>query len=425
MAPAAYLRSLDPRLPRAVWILQSGGLVNSFGNGVVLPFLIIYFHNVRGIPLGIAGLAAAANSVGALGSGFLAGSLGDRIGPRRVLVGSLWTMTVAICLFPLIRTGWHALLLDGLLGTGSGAFWPSQSALLADLAPPTRRHSAFAVQRVTMNLGIALGGLTGGLIATTAHPRSFDILFFLDAATFVGYTVVLARLRAPAHREHRERGSYADVVRNRVFMSYIALNAVFMAAAMAVWVELLPPFAKNVAHVSESGVGALWLVDSVAVVLFQLPVARLAEGHRRMRGLALMGVAWAAAMLVFGAIGAWTEATLAAVLLALATLLFAAGECLHGTIHAPLAVDLAPPQLVGRYMAFSSQSWQVGWIVGPAAGGFVLQHAPLVLWPLCAGINLACAAWALALERTLPGRVRRTPHTVVAAAAGVGAGSGS
>jgi hypothetical protein len=68
---AAYLRSLDPRLPAPVWILQSGGLVNSFGNGVVLPFLIIYFHNVRGIPLGIAGLAAAANSVGALVFGFV------------------------------------------------------------------------------------------------------------------------------------------------------------------------------------------------------------------------------------------------------------------------------------------------------------------------------------------------------------------
>jgi hypothetical protein len=44
----AYFRSLDPRLPREVWILQGGGLLNSFGNGLVLPFLIIYLHNVRG-----------------------------------------------------------------------------------------------------------------------------------------------------------------------------------------------------------------------------------------------------------------------------------------------------------------------------------------------------------------------------------------
>jgi hypothetical protein len=48
--PAAYLRSLNPRLPREVWVLQAGGLANSFGNGIMLPFLIIYLHNVRGIP---------------------------------------------------------------------------------------------------------------------------------------------------------------------------------------------------------------------------------------------------------------------------------------------------------------------------------------------------------------------------------------
>ena len=52
---------------------------------------------------------------------------------------------------------------------------------------------------------------------------------------------------------------------------------------------------------------------------------------------------------------------------------------------------------------------QLGWILGPAAGGFLLQHRPLLLWPLAAGLNLACAAGALALERRLPDQVRRTP----------------
>ena len=60
-----YVRSLNPHLPRPVWVLQVGGLTNAFGNGIVLPFLIIYLHNVRGIPLGLAGLAAAVNSAAA------------------------------------------------------------------------------------------------------------------------------------------------------------------------------------------------------------------------------------------------------------------------------------------------------------------------------------------------------------------------
>jgi MFS family permease len=406
---AAYIRSLDPRLPRSVWVLQVGGLLNSFGNGMVLPFLIIYLHNVRGVSLGLAGLVAAANSAAALATGFAAGTLADRIGPRRVLIGALCVMAGAITLFPLIRNPWHAFALGCALGAGSGAFWPSQSSLVNALTPSQRRHSAFAVQRVTMNLGVALGGVAGGVIASTAHPRTFTLLFLLDAATFLLYVLVLGALPSPELHPERESGSYRQVLRDRPFVRYVALNALFMGASMAAVVELLPPFAKNDANVSELGIGFLWFVDSLAVVVLQLPVAKLVEGRRRMQALALMGLVWASVMLIVEAGGYWFTAAAAAAVFAGASLLFALGECLHGAIHVPLAADLAPPRLIGRYMALSSQSWQVGWIVGPAIGGFILQHEPYALWPLAAAANVIGAAYALRLERGLPREVLRTP----------------
>ena len=102
----AYVRSLNPQLPRDVWFLQLGGLLNAFGNGIVVPFLIIYLHNVRGVSLSAAGAVAAVNSAGALVSGFVAGTLSDRIGPRRVLMGALLVMAGSISAFPLIHTAW-------------------------------------------------------------------------------------------------------------------------------------------------------------------------------------------------------------------------------------------------------------------------------------------------------------------------------
>ena len=407
----AYLRSLDPRLPREVYVLQAGGLVNAFGNGVVLPFLIIYLHNVRGISLGLAGLAAATQSATALASGLAAGSLADRIGPRRVLLAALAVMAVAFGLMPLIRSAWHAFALYVLWGIGSGSFWPAQSALLAGLTPPRRRASAYALQRLTMNVGVALGGVAAGLIASVAHPGSFTILFLLDVATFVVYlAVLLLRVPSPALHPDRATGSWRLVARDRTMLSFSALNALFMASAIALMVELLPAFAKNVAHVDEREIGVIFALDSIGVVLLQLPVAKLSEGRRRMRGLALMGLVWAAALLAVWAGGAWTAATAAAAVFAAATVVFAFGETLHGAIHAPLAADLAPPQLVGRYLALASLSWQAGWVVGPAAGGFFLQHAPLALWPTAAGVNVLCAGWALRLERRLPEGVRVTPR---------------
>jgi len=407
----AYLRSLDPRLPRDVWLLQLGGLANSFGNGTVLPFLIIYLHNVRGIPLGLAGLAAAVNSAAALVSGFAAGALADRLGPRRVLFASLIVMAGSISFFPLIGNAWHAYALNIALGTGSGAFWPSQSAMLTGLAPTARRHAAFAVQRLTMNLGVALGGLAGGLIADVDHARTFTVLFLLDAGTFVAYAVVAATLpRAP--RPLELAGTYADVVRDRPFMRYVLLNAAFITVGMVVIVELLAPYAKNEAGVSEDAIGILWMINSLVVVFAQLPVAKLAEGRRRMHALAAMGVLWAAALLAIGAGGAWLETRDAFVVMALAVVVFGVGECLHGIVHGPLTADLAPAPLVGRYMALGSQSWQIGWIIGPALGGFALQHAPNALWPAAAAVNVAAAGAALALARHLPRAARRSPRHI-------------
>jgi MFS family permease len=409
----AYLRSLDPQLPRPVWILQAGGLANMFGNGVIGPFLIIYLHNVRGISLGVAGLVVASNSAAGLVSGFVGGALSDRIGPRTVLSGALVVMAVAFALFPLIRTPWHAFVLNALAGAGSGSFWPSQSTLLSSLAPPERRHAAFAQQRMTMNLGIALGGLVAGSIARTSHPSTFTLLFLLNAATFLVFVGVLRLVPAPRNLASRHTpGRYVDVIRDRVFLAYIVLNVTFIGAGIAVASELLPPFAKNTAHVSEPAIGVLWFVFSGVVALAQLPVMKLVEGKRRMRGLALMGVVWAGSFLGVLAGGAWFSGTQAAVVLGVAVAAFAAGECLHGAIYAPLVADLANPRLLGRYMAFSSFSWQLGWLLGPAAGGFVLQHAPLALWPGAAAICLLASAYALALERRIPEPLHRTPARV-------------
>jgi MFS family permease len=317
---------------------------------------------------------------------------------------------VAFGLMPLIREAWQAFAIYSLWGIGSGSFWPSQSALLAGLTPPTRRAPAYALQRLAMNAGVAVGGVAAGLIASVRQPQTFTVLFAIDCLTFVGYMLVLARVRAPQLHEERLGGSWRAVLRDRVFTSFTLLNAAFMTAAISLAVELLPAFGKNVAHINERQVGVVFALDAVAVVLFQLPVVKLAEGRRRMRGLALMGVLWAGSFLGVWAAGSWTRATAAFGILAAAMLVFAVGECLHGAIQAPLSVDLAPPALMGRYLAASSISWQIGWIVGPAAGGFLLQHRPLLLWPIAAGVNLACSTAALVLERQLPERVRRTPH---------------
>src|SRR3954447_6937876 len=388
MAPVSYLRSLDPMLPRQVWLVQIGGVVNSFGNGIVFPFIVIYLHNVRGISFAAAGIALSGGAVAALAAGFGAGAIVDRVGGRNTLLVGLLLQAVSFALFPLVREAWHAFALLALEGAGTACFWPGQSTLLSKLTPPERTHSAFALQRISMNLGLGLGGVVGGLIATTGHPDSFTVLFLLDAATFVVFVGVLATVREPrvaADAREDRGGRYGAVLRDRNFLALLGLNVLFVAVSYEVF-ALLPPFAKNYADVSERWVGFIWLANTLLIVVIQLPVSKFLEGKRRMAALAAMSLLFGASALIVLDAGVWLTATAAALGFIAATLVFRVGETLQAPTQAPLVADLAPDRLRGRYFALGSMSWSAGSILGPAVGGPLLGWHPLAVWPLAAGV---------------------------------------
>jgi MFS family permease len=408
---AAYLRGLDPELPRSIWILELGTFVNFFGSGLAFPFLLIYLHNVRGFGYGTAGLVVATFGVVGVVAGPAVGPLIDRIGGRRTLAVALLVAALGYALMPLVHEPWQAFALAAVIGIGSGTFWPSVSVLLTSLTPPEKRHRAFAVQRVALNLGIGLGGLTGGLILSSADPSSFTVLFLVDAASYVAMIFVLPLVPEPELDEaldvERHLG-YRTVVKDRVLLSMLGLNVVFIAAGYAP-LELLPVFAKNHNGVSERWIGLIFFFDTMALVVAQLPVARLVEGRSRMRMLAVVPASFALCWLIVLAGGAWLEGTEAALVFVLAATIFGLASCFHGPTQAALVADLAPPQLRGRYMALSSMSWEIGFVIGPAVGGLVLATEPLALWPIAAAaLGLAVFA-VLGNEKRLPPALRRTP----------------
>jgi MFS family permease len=409
-ALGAYLRSLNPELPRPVWLLQVGGLANWLGQGIAYPFLVIYLHNVRGFSLDTAGLVLASSAAVGLVSFPLAGAIVDHVGGRLTLAGALALQALGYALFPLVHEPWQAFGVAVIVGAGVGGFWPGQSTLLAGLMPEERRHAAYSVQRIGMNLGFGLGGLTGGLIATTENVTTFTVLFLVNAATCLVFASVLLGVPEPQldHAEEEEQGGYRAVLRDRTLLWLLGLNALFVSAGYA-QLELLPAFAKNETEITEAGIGLIFFVNTLSVVLAQLPVMRLLEGRRRMLAYVGLGVLWAAGWLGVLAAGIWFTAAAAVAVIATATIAIGLGQCVHGVVHAPLVIDLAPPRQRGRYIALSGTSWSIGFIVGPAVGGFILDAAPLALWPTAAAVALAGGLLALRLEARIPRRVRRTP----------------
>src|SRR5262245_980534 len=185
---------------------------------MVIPFMFIYLHNVRDIELGVAGLIVATHAVLSIVSGPVFGSQIDRFGGKKMFAIALAILAVGYASYPLVHEAWQGFLVAIVSGIGVGGFWPAQSTLITGLTPADQRPSAFAMQRVVMNLGIGLGALAGGLIASSDSPGSFTALFLLDAATFLVYAcVMLVLVPEPERGDHGHAGragSYRDVLRH-------------------------------------------------------------------------------------------------------------------------------------------------------------------------------------------------------------------
>ena len=111
------LRTYFPALPRAVTTLQVGGLVNAFGNGITLPFLFIYLHNVRGIGLGVVGLIVGSHALASIVAGPVFGVLIDRFGGRTLLATALGILAAGYAMYPLVHEPWQGFVVAAITGS--------------------------------------------------------------------------------------------------------------------------------------------------------------------------------------------------------------------------------------------------------------------------------------------------------------------
>ena len=172
---------------------------------------------------------------------------------------------------------------------------------------------------------------------------------------------------------------------------------------------MLPPYVKEHASVGEAGIGAIFFVNTLVLVLAQLPFAKALGGHNRLRAMAAAGAIFSGTCLGVLAAGTWLDGRAAVVLLCGVIVAFSIAECVHGAVNNPLIADLAPPQLIGRYMALRTTAWQIGFLAGPTLGSILLMRSPTALW---CGAAAACALAAvgfLLLERQIPPELAVAP----------------
>lgn len=406
MTQTAQTRTgLIPRLPRAAATILAGDALSALGSGMSMPFMLVYLHQVRGIDMATAGLALSTIALASFVGNPLGGTLADRFGARAALaLGLTFSAAGAATL------GWAtgapvAFLAATLLGLGNSIAWPAFDALLATVVEPERRSAAFAVRHATLNAGIAIGAVVAGIIVDVTRPATFEVIYLIDAATFLLFIPVLLVIpAAPAQASEAPVASgYRTVLRDRLFISVVGLSALVVTVGFSQYHAAFPGWATRDHGIPVSALGICFAANAATVVLAQLPVLRALTGHRRTTAVSLACAGWAAAWtlaLVAGHSGSGWPAI--AGFIATMVMFGIAETALAPTLTA-IVNDLAPEHLRGRYNAVSALGWTTGFFVGPAISGFAFEaHHGTALMILLITASLVGVLWATNLGRRLP-----------------------
>jgi len=373
-------------LPRPVLILQAGNALNNFGYGLILPFEIIYLHQIRGFSTSTAGLVLAATMGTAAIITPPAGALLDRYSAKTmVLIGSL-ASAAGYAGFAYVDVPWQAFACSIVSGAGIGLAGTANRVLIITLVTREQRAASFALARVAGNFGLGFGATVAGFVVASAQQlSSFQALYFFDAITYAGFAlIVLAAVPVPpaltVAATDANGSGFRAVARDRVFLAVIAANIVLVVVGHTFFSNILAPFATAQTTVGPAGIGIVFLVNTAFVVIAQIPAVRVVARMRRTHAFAAASALFAVALLAVLPATLIDSELAATSLLVGVAIVFAVAECVHIVVLGPLVADMAPAHLLGRYLAVFGLVFPVSLALGPAIGGALLQAAPDAVW---------------------------------------------
>ncbi|WP_168724445.1 MFS transporter [Streptomyces sp. A1547] len=380
MAGEDPLRRRFQDLPRSAWVIFSGMFLIKFGN--FLNVFLVLFLVAQGFSAFQAGVALGVVGVGAFIGNAVGGTVADRFGRRTAIAVSMFGSSAATALVPLTDGLFATTALVGLVGIFAQLYRPAAGALLVDVVPERQRVTAFAVLRLAINVGMAVGPLVGGLLSGASYTYVFlgDALFSCAFGVLALCTLPGGRrpVETPAPQSAgRGKGGYREVLSDRPYLLFLGS----MVAATFVYGQST---ATLPLHVTDAGFdnkvyGLLLGLNALLCVVIELPLTKHTERRNPRRviaaGLALLGIGMAL-----------TGAMHAVWLLALTVVVWTVAETVYTPIANAYPAEFSPAHLRGRYQGAEGIAHTLGGALGPAVGGLLYSISPPLHWTACAAV---------------------------------------
>lgn len=364
--------------------------VDSLGYGVVVPVMPFYSRNLGIGELGL-GMLFASYALGNIIASVPFGLVSDRFGRRPFLVFGMLAMAGAFVLYAYSAT-YMALFLSRFLdGVTAAANWSVGLAIIADAYPAGERGRGMGTVMAAMGAGAIAGPAMGGTLADWLGYRAP----FLVVAGICALGGVIA-LTSRELKRAQPRGGDAGYVRMmRDVLSYPTIALILFVVMMGtvslgVLEPLFPVYLQQNLGISTTAIGLLFALTVLFYTLASPLVGNLAD---RWGKSGLMALGLAATALAAPALTLSGSLTVAAALFAVCGVTIALFETPTLPLIADLLAGRAEGDVYGTAFGLFNVAWAVGYLLGPAAGGFLAQKHGLPTAMILLSIPLALLAW--------------------------------
>ncbi len=316
-----------------------------------------------GYSVQLAGFVMACFGFGAFCGAYFGGRLTDKIGFYPVQLMTLIGGGLMFFVLAQMKTYWLICLFTYVLAFINEAFRPANSTAIAFYSLPENRTRSYALNRLAINLGWAVGSSLGGLLAHI----DYNLLFYVDGTTNIFAAIIIWLFLKPI--DHQQDALKDDrsikplsPYNDRVYLRFIFLTIFFAACFFQVFNNLSAYFFEEL-HFSEPLIGLLLAMNGIIIALFEMVMIYKLEGKRNTLsyisfGICLVGLSF----LMFNIPGIGPGIAF----LAISLLTF--GEIFAMPFMNSFWISRTQPGNRGQYAALFTMAWSAAQTFGPLAG---------------------------------------------------------
>ena len=378
-------------------------LVNRSGT-MVIPFMTIYCTQKLHFTLPQAGTVMALFGAGAIAGAYIGGRITDKFGFYSQQLTSLLLGGIMFLITGFLTTYLSLCIGTFILSLCNESFRPANSAAIAYYSQPENRTRSYSLNRLAINLGWAVGGALGGLLASI----NYHLLFWVDGCTNIVAAILLFKLLPFAHSKAgivKEKPAINQRAYTDKFYVAFIIITFFFASCFFQLFTMQPVFFKTQWHFNEAFIGFLMALNGIIIVIIEMVLVYSIEGKRQ--NTLFIRIGFLLAAISFAMLNVLPAGVFAA---CLSIILITFGEMLSMPFMNSFWIQRSKLHNRGEYAALYAMAWSLAQIAAPLSGSRIAaDYGFTTLWWMLSSICVFTSICILLLEQ----RIRSSAKTSI------------